>query len=328
MQNSTKPSIGLALSGGSARSIAHIGVLEVLRENNIQIEFITACSSGTLAAAAYACGTMEELKDLWMKKGGSKLLLDLVKFEGDQGIFSTEKFVLWFRQYTHGMKFEDVNPHLGFVCVDLKNAETVVIALGDIVKGVQASCALPGLLEPVEWGNRTLVDGGLFSVIPAQEARDMGADIVIGVDIAATRHVIRKRYLRVWRGYNFFKQSNPVKFVGKIYGILDKVFEKSIKIIFYNQSDFFETEPQKSTDFIANYLRAMELVVNRQKNGPEVPPADMMISPNVKHMGKIDFENSKQIYEEGRRVAIDAIPDIKSLIKDYNWRHKTENGRK
>lgn len=320
--SSTRPKIGIALSGGSGRSIAHIGVLEVLREQNIPIDYITACSSATMVAASFACGTVEELKRDWLKVD-AKFLLNLFKLDkSGKGILNIDKGADWFRKYTAGKKFEDVLPRLGFVCADITTGEPVLLALGDLVRAGQASCATPGLFEPVEWGNRLLVDGGLFSIVPGREAREMGADIVIGVDIAATRQVIRKRYLYVWRGYNFLRRSPIFRLIGSFFNLLNRVYESSMKVVFYNQSDFVEEEVLKNPNFLTVLSRSMELVEQAHRQGLLDHSCDIILSPNVKNYGKVDFASGKYFLEEGRRATLEALPEIQKLLREYGWRKK------
>lgn len=319
-----RPKIALALSGASGRAIAHIGVLEVLREHNIPIDYITACSSGAIVAGSFACGTMEQLKQDWFKMD-RKFLLNLFTFDkSGRGVFSIEKAVEWGRKYVGNKKLEEVVPRLGFACVDVVTGQPLLLSLGDMVRAVQASCAIPGLFEPIQWGNKFLVDGGLFNLVPCEQAREMGADIVIGVDIAATRYMYKKRYIHFWRGYSFLKNSFVFRLLSWPFSLFGRIYDSSIKFIFYNQSDFFEEELMDKNPYLFSILgKAMEIASERHRKG-EIPICDIMLSPGVKHLGKINFDKSRWIYEEGRRVALEAIPEIKKLIKDYQWRKKAE----
>lgn len=317
-----RPKIGLALSGGSGRAIAHVGVLEVFREHNIPIDIITACSSGTIVAGSFACGTLEELKKDWLSLN-KEFIFSLLDFDGSgKGIFGTEKIATWITKYFNGVKnMEALSPRLGFVCVDIASGTPLVLALGNIVRAGRASCAVPGLFEPVEWGNKLLVDGGLFSVVPVQEARDLGADIVIGVDIAVTRQIVSRKYLNVWRGFKYVKDSLPFQILGRTFSLFNRLYEKTAKVVFYNQSDFFEPRLVSEADLFSILGKSMELVTQRQTaGGAQIPTCEVLLMPNVKKLGKMDFGSSKKIYLEGRRAALEAIPQIQSIIKNYKNR--------
>ncbi|MDP3741632.1 MAG: patatin-like phospholipase family protein [bacterium] len=311
------PTVGIALSGGSGRAIAHIGVLEVLREHKIPIDVITACSSAAVVAGSFACGTMEELKkDLF--RADKNFVLNFIDLDkSGKGLFSTDKIAAWGEKYLQGKKFEDVRPRLGFVCGDVNTGELVILSLGYMIRAARASGAVPGIFEPVIWGNRVLVDGGMFSIIPINEARAMGADIVIGVDIAATRQVIRKKILRVWQGYNFLRKSWLFRTIEKIRQFIDLAYQRTMKIIFYNQSDFFEKDLVDEINFLTVLDRAMKLIEKKQKETKAMPVCDIVLSPNVKHFGKMNFDSARLIYLEGRRVALEAIPKIESIIRNY-----------
>lgn len=319
--SNNNPKIGLALSGASGRAVAHIGVLEVLQENNIPIDYITACSSGTIIAASYACNTLEQLKRDWLRLDRQFLLSMLALEKTGGGVLSMEKFAKWAENYLHGKKFEDVKPVLGFVCVDIQTSAPVVLSLGDIARACQASCTVPGLFEPIEWGNHVLVDGGLFSIIPTTQAKELGADFIIGVDIAATRYMFLRQLFPIRKGYNFVKRSFPIKMYLALHGFLDSVFTKSARALFYNQSDFLaETNLDRPSTF-AILGKAMDIAItNYEKQREIIADCDYLITPRIKHLGKTDFKNSRLMIEEGRRAALAAIPEIKQHLKEFMWR--------
>ncbi len=315
------PKIGLALSGGSGKAVALIGVLEVLREHKIPIQYITACSSSTIVAASYVCGTMEQLKQDWLK-ADKKFLLKLfeVSQEGSRGILNIDKGAQWARRYLGDKKFEDVTPRLGFVTVDIVRGEPLLLSLGDLAKAGQASCAVPGFIEPVEWGNRLLVDGGLLSIVPTVQAKEMGADIVVGVDIAATPYMFTRKIYQLKKGVDAIKNSFPFRIYAKLHSLVEKALTKSIDIIFYNQSDIFE-EANLNPGVLAILGKAIDMS-QTQREKRYLANCDYLITPNVKHMGVADFENAARMLREGRRAAEAAIPEIQKVISDWQWRQK------
>lgn len=318
-----RPKIGLALSGASGRAITHIGVLEALQEHGISIDVVTAVSSGTLIAASSACGTVERLKADWLRLNRRFLLEHLAIDKSGRGVFSLEKFAEWFAQYTLGKRFEEVRPVLGFVCVDILRSEPVTLSLGDLVHAAQASCAVPGLFEPVQWGNKLLVDGGLFSIIPTSQAKEMGAEIVIGVDIASTRYMFSQKYLRVWKGYNFLRRTWPVRIYAKIHEFIDRAFTKSVDFIYYNQSDLLEESGMRDPGMFAILGKALDISIRQHEDRQDfIRDCDYLISPDVKQRGKIDLASAAAMLAEGRRAAEAAIPDIKRLIRDYESKQR------
>jgi NTE family protein len=177
-----RPRVGLALSGGVARGNAHIGVLRVLEENHIPIDFIAGTSAGSLVAAAYAAGmTSDEITEVARKLRWRDVGRVTLSRLGVQSNARMEEFV---RAYLPVKRFEDLRIPLAIVATDLKSGSAVIITEGDVPFAVRASCALPGWYVPVtDEHGRQLVDGGLVANIPTGAVRILGADLVIAVDV-------------------------------------------------------------------------------------------------------------------------------------------------
>lgn len=180
---SSPPKIGLALSGGAARGMAHVGVLRALVENNIPIDCIAGTSAGSIVAGAYASGMpMEDIA----KFGRTLRWRDIGRVTMSKlGIQSNERLEQYLRERLPITKFEDLSMPFAAVATDLKTNSAVVMKdQGDIPFAIRASCTIPGWYVPViDEQGRHLVDGGLVAVIPAVVTRSLGADIVIAVDV-------------------------------------------------------------------------------------------------------------------------------------------------
>jgi len=180
---SERPTIGLALSGGAARGMAHVGVLRAFIENNIPIDYLTGTSAGSIVAGAYASGmTIDEIDALgrslrWRHVG----MVTMSRF----GVQSNVRLENYLRKRLPVTRFEDLKLPLAVVATDLKTGTAVVMRdEGDLPLAIRASCTIPGWYVPVtDKDGRQLVDGGLVAVIPATMCRDLGADIVIAVDV-------------------------------------------------------------------------------------------------------------------------------------------------
>ncbi|MGE5392406.1 MAG: patatin-like phospholipase family protein [Candidatus Saccharibacteria bacterium] len=309
-----RPKIGIALSGASGRAIAHIGVLEVLKENNIPVDVVVGCSSGALIAVSYATDTMEELKQYLRKLTIGKLLSLWSSKDARGGLFHLHNATEELEKFTKGKKLEDVYPRIGFVAADINTGELVTLTQGDMIEAFKATVAVPGLLEPAVMGNKVLVDGGLVNIVPTKAARDMGADLVIGVNIAATKFIYEKR-LPIWRGYRFLTKILGLQF------IRDKILTKlASRILFQfdSQSDFLEEDMVKMPGTIGVLVRALDrsMEISDQWEESEIS-CDLMLEPRVKHFGKVDFAKMEKIYLEGRRAAEAALPEIRRLIGNF-----------
>lgn len=173
--------VGVALGGGFARGIAHIGVLRTLQENEIPIDYVAGTSVGALVAAGYASGAdLAEME----RQGISTRFRDFGRWTiSRMGMASNERLEDFLRKFTLLRRFEETKTPLGIVATDIVSGETVHFTSGEIGPALRASCAYPGLFLPVEHHNRVLVDGFLTEGVPAVCVRKMGAELVISVHL-------------------------------------------------------------------------------------------------------------------------------------------------
>lgn len=177
------PRIGLALGGGAARGFAHIGVIQVLEENGLRPDLVVGTSAGSLVAALYASGkTPAELARL-AEAMDESAITDWA-FPG-RGLIRGEALARFVREHTGGRAIEQMKLPLGIVATDLDSGQPILFQRGDPGVAVRASSAVPAVFQPVRIGTREYVDGGLVAPVPVRFARQMGAELVIAVDISA-----------------------------------------------------------------------------------------------------------------------------------------------
>jgi NTE family protein len=177
------PRIGLALGGGAARGFAHIGVIQVLEAAGIRPDLVVGTSAGSLVAALYASG----------KNGAELETLALTMDEGaitdwafpSRGLIRGEALARFVREHTGSLPIEKMKHPLGIVATDLDNGQGVLFQRGDLGTAVRASSSVPAVFQPVKIGDREYVDGGLVAPVPVRYARQMGADLVLAVDISS-----------------------------------------------------------------------------------------------------------------------------------------------
>jgi len=176
-----RPRIGVALGGGFARGIAHIGVLRVLEQQQIPVDFIAGTSVGALVASTYASGTsLDEME----RHGSATKFGDFGRWTlSRMGMASNERLETYLHKFTSVRTFAEMKIPLCIVATDLIAGESVHFREGEVGPALRASCAYPGLFLPVEYHNRILVDGFLTETVPAPAVRQMGADIVISVHL-------------------------------------------------------------------------------------------------------------------------------------------------
>lgn len=177
-----KPKVGLALGSGGARGIAHVGVLDVFEKENIPIDYIAGSSMGSLVGALFALGhsatDLEELASLFKRK----YFVDFTVPK--MGLINGKRIEELIYMLTQGKNIEDLEIPLSIVTTDLQKGRSVILDSGSISKAVRASISIPGIFVPVQYDGKILVDGGIVDRVPIQAVRNMGADIVIAVDVS------------------------------------------------------------------------------------------------------------------------------------------------
>jgi NTE family protein len=178
--------IGLALGGGAAKGIAHIGVLKALEEDQIKIHCISGTSAGALIASYYAFGRpAESILSICSALNLSKIL----NFTFERGgLFSTDAIRAMVLRDLGDVRIEDADIPLAICATDIETGEQLIFRRGNLADAVCASMAVPGLFVPVEIDGRTLVDGGLVENVPISPLEIMGAGITVAVDLS---HVSR-----------------------------------------------------------------------------------------------------------------------------------------
>ncbi|MBI4720470.1 MAG: patatin-like phospholipase family protein [Chitinivibrionia bacterium] len=214
-QAAGRPKIGLALSGGGARGAAHIGVIEVLEKYRVPVDYIAGTSMGALVGGLYASGmSIRDIESLVSRMDWEDAFSDRIRredrsfrrkrdddlylikhkpgFSGGavklpRGILDGQKIDLLLKRYTLPVAavqdFDDLQIPFRAIATDLATGEMIVLYQGDLALAMRASMAIPALFAPREIDNRLLIDGGLSCNLPIDVVRDMGADVVIAVDI-------------------------------------------------------------------------------------------------------------------------------------------------
>ena len=176
--------IGLALGGGAARGFAHVGVIAVLEEAGLRPQFVVGTSAGSLVAALYASGkTSAQLQQTALNMEEVAITDWMLPIIG-RGMFRGDALARYVNELVAGRLLENMAIPLGIVATDLGSGNAVLFQKGDTGTAVRASSAVPAVFVPVKINGREYVDGGLVSPVPVRFARQMGADVVIAVDIS------------------------------------------------------------------------------------------------------------------------------------------------
>ncbi len=177
-----EPTIGLALGSGGARGFAHLGALKVLQEENIPVSLLAGCSMGALVGSLYAVGHEMESMYKIAKAFQRKYYLDFTVPK--MGFISGNRVKQLIHMFSKGQNIEDLAIPFAVIATDIETAEKVVFTKGPIADAVRASISIPGIFVPVELDGRLLVDGGVVDRVPASVVKEMGADIVVAIDVS------------------------------------------------------------------------------------------------------------------------------------------------
>jgi NTE family protein len=226
--------IGLALGGGAARGFAHVGVIQVLEEAGLHPQLVTGTSAGSLVAALYASGkSSQELRRVAETMEEAEIT-DWMMPILNRGALRGEALAKYVNTQVGGKSIEQMKIPLGIVATDLRTGEAVTFRRGNTGSAVRASSAVPAVFQPVRIGEHEYVDGGLVSPVPVKQAREMGANFVIAVDISSD------------------PEGNPA---GDTFQILMQTFAimgKSINTLALREAEFVVRPPLsgvKSADF-------------------------------------------------------------------------------
>ena len=179
-----RPKIGLTLGSGGARGIAHIGVLKVLEKYNIPIDYIAGASSGAFVGAYYSLNReISGIEKIFLDLTKKKVLSFMDPINPKKALIAGNKIKQEIYKILENKSFNDLKIPLTIVATNLENGQEVRIKKGNLADAVRASIGIPGIFYPARLDDRWLVDGGLINATPVDVVKEMGADLVIAVDL-------------------------------------------------------------------------------------------------------------------------------------------------
>ncbi len=310
--------VGLALGSGSARGLAHIGVLKALKEDNIKIDMIAGSSIGALVGAYFAkYQDIKGLEEITLNMDFKKLirLADPNFFLLSKGFIRGKKVEEFLEIILEDMDFKDLKIPLSVVSTDIETGEEVIINTGSVVKAVRASISLPVIFTPVAFGNKFLIDGGVANPIPADILKKSGMDYIIASNVP--RKLERHNRVHI-KNEVFVERANPK--VTKINAALTELINDN-KDLFNKSKIFIKTLGKKNKqqsnnehfempsifDAIARTIFIMEYQISQLK----LKDADVVITPNVHGIALLEFYKAGDAIMEGYQKAKEIMRDKK-----------------
>ncbi|BAS26601.1 patatin-like phospholipase family protein [Limnochorda pilosa] len=278
------PGVGLALGGGAARGLAHIGVIQELEARGLSITHLAGCSMGAVVAAAYACGTLDRLVE---RTRGLQYpeLVRWIRFNG--GILDGDRVYRELQDLTGALTFDDLPVELVLVATDLATGEPVRLDRGEVARAVQASMSVPGLLPPVSVNGRWLVDGGLVELVPVGPLAEMGAEYRVAVDVS-NRADIWGRLARA--GRVAYRQVRGH----------DRLASCVQGHAFSSGQRAWSTRSTLAHAFEISEARAHW--ANDGTEGTENPPLDCVLHPDLSRYHGHQFHEVEELIEAGRQA--------------------------
>lgn len=283
----SKKKLGIALGGGGAWSIAGLGVIKVLEEEGIEIDYLAGCSMGALISAAYASqfagsDTLKKVEEIIRNMRLSKG----ITFNRHKtfGLFSSDKIGEGFEKSVGKLNFEDLKIPVSVVATNFRTGEEVIFDKGPITPALCASASFAILFAPYEYQGKLLTDGGLSNPTPVDIVKRMGADVVIGIDVTSKNHLKRADQIQEAWHHKLTKYIPPLHYVTS--RNVSGSFVQVIDMLFSN--------------------------VNRYKL--QLDPPDYLLIPEVTHMNQFGFSNAQEYMKQGEKVAREILPDLKKKL--------------
>lgn len=292
-----KQKVSLVLSGGGARGIAHIGVIEELEKQDFEIVSLTGTSMGALVGGIFALGKLEEFKDFLFTLDKLKIF-KLVDFTfSSQGLIKGDKVINELKKFISDKKIEDLKIFYAAVAVDLLNKKEVVFKEGSIYEAIRASIAIPTVFTPVNMENTLLVDGGVLNNIPINHAKRFPGDLLIAVnvnaDIPLDKPALLKKEIEN-------KQSIYKKKIKDFQNHLQKIIPLT-----KNESLGYFNLINKTINLMTEHITLSTI---------EKYPPDILINISKKSCGIFDFYKAEEIVEIGRYSAQKILDTHKNII--------------
>lgn len=306
--------IGLALGSGGARSWAHLGVLQALREKDIQVDVVAGTSMGSVVGAFLAAGREEALRELAENLDWKRLRPLFWEISLSRSGLTDGKRLLEETRRLLGVKeFRELNLPFHAVATDLNTGGEVVLGSGSLLQALRASTSIPGLFSPVWVGKRLLVDGGLVNPVPVSVARAMGAQLVIAVDVSQSiapeeAPPVRKAKETEPRGPLVLpkeraeeERAGPVQMFESFLADIEKKARR------WRAAAADKVTKPAMVDVLVRSIRISESQIALARRRLE--PPDVLVEPKVGGIGTLEFQRAKEAIEAGYAAAMRALDE-------------------
>jgi len=302
-QHGSQLKVALALGSGSARGLAHIGVIDALLAQGVAIDIVCGTSIGALVGAVHACGQLQHFKAWVQKLNNNEILRYLnLSISAGGGLAQATRLMDFFRDNYGDSEIADLTTHFGCVATNLNTGQELWLREGKLWDAVRASMALPGLLTPTRSGRHYVVDGGLVNPVPVSLCRAMGADVIIAVNLNGDivgRHGVRKINPDASLEKPEAPATVPNADAGE-YNLLDRLttsLRERASPIFTEWFGRNVDDTPSLANVLAGSINIMQDRITRSRLAGE--PADIVLTPQLSHIGLIEFQRADEAIAEG-----------------------------
>lgn len=312
--NTHPPKIGLALGSGSARGLAHIGVIRAIKDAGIHVDYVAGTSIGALIGAVFASGKIDSLQDAYLAMDWKKIAYFFDVVFPKSGIIDGKKVADFLREYVHSERIEELPLSFKAIATDYDSGEEVLFETGDIIDAVRASISVPGIFTPVRIDGRVLIDGGLVNPVPVDATRKMGADIVIAVDL--NHEVITGKHHSQQKGQTDEGVLQTLSRLsgGRYKAAMERIEERlhsfdNIPTLIQAREWLAEESLPNIFEVLLTSINIMETQITQTRL--RIDPPDVLIQPPLGDVRFLEFNRAEEIISIGYETMcqhIDRLP--------------------
>jgi NTE family protein len=346
MSKHRKPIIGLVLGSGSARGLAHIGVIEELEKQGIHPDIICGTSAGALVGAIHITGNLSDFTH-WMQSLSTADILHYMnlRLSAPGGVAEMTRLMDHFRRCYGDGTIESQQTRFACVATNLNSGQEIWLKEGSLWDAVRASIGIPGLITPVRIEGQHMVDGGLVNPVPVSLCKAMGADIIIAVNLNGDlvgRHLppssknetqaaaetqkedetetnqeqARRMDVSTTASHQDSASSQMLSDLnGNIENLLDRISHSLRRDRLSVINEWFrggEDETPSLANVLASSINIMQDRITRSRLAGE--PADILLAPRLGHIGLMEFHRIDEAIEEGRRCVQGQLSELNYLL--------------
>lgn len=302
-----RPKVGLALGGGAARGMAHIGVLHALAEAGITPDIVAGTSIGSLVGGFYAAGKLDELTEIvtgldW--KQAAYYFMELPFHRS--GLIEGLKVTQFLGKIVGKCDIRDLPIAFRAVATEITSGREVILDSGDLVSAIRASIAVPGIFTPARRHGELLVDGGLVNPVPVSVCRALGAEQIIAVDLNHGRISYKRASASSARAGADDPAQTADAHARKMIAWLDQRSKRLDVGFLGSVKSWVNRQPEPSIfDVLGNSVCIMEGQIAATRLKIDCP--DILVRPNIGHIRFLEFHLASEVIDEGYRAAREAL---------------------